>query len=213
MSKFLSCSILYSVLIISTSLFRPIAGKTVQIISLLSALFHKTGTGLDLQRIQRRQKAAAARAARETREKQTALLAGRVWKDSVAEDFEPDLARWAPVLIVVPPSIIQNWTHDFDMWGHFSIVVYQGPGRTKALESIQRGVAEVLICSKALFMQVSDFQKLSAVPFKLIIVDEFHQFKNKKGLMAAHLRGIRDEQSALVIGLTGTVMQNRYVKQ
>jgi SNF2 family DNA or RNA helicase len=202
---------MYSVLTICTSLFRSIAGKTVQIISLLSALFHKTGTGLDLQRIQRRQKAAAARAARETREKQTALLAGRVWKDSEAEDFEPDLAQWAPVLIVVPPSIIQNWTHDFDMWGHFSIAVYQGTGRMKALESIQRGVAEVLICPKSLFMMPSDFRKLSAVPFKLIIVDEFHQFKNRKKLMAAHLRGIRDEQSALVVGLTGTVMQNRYV--
>jgi SNF2 family DNA or RNA helicase len=193
--------------------FLSIAGKTVQIISLLSALFHKTGTGLDLQRIQRRQRAAAARAVREQREKEMALLAGRVWKESEAGDFDPDLAQWAPVLIVVPPSIIQNWTHDFDMWGHFSIAVYEGTGRTRALESIQRGVAEVLICPKSLFMQDSDFRKLSAVPFKIIIVDEFHLFKNKKGKMAMHLRSIRDEQSALVVGLTGTVMQNRYVKQ
>jgi hypothetical protein len=212
MSKSLSCSIIYSALTSSAFLFHSIAGKTVQIISLLSALFHKTGTGLDLQRIQRRQKVAAARAVVVTREKETALLAGRVWIESVeGDDIEADLAQWAPVLIVVPPTIIKNWTDDFDTWGHFSIAKYQGTGRVKALESIQRGVAEVLICPKSLFMQPSDFRALSKVPFKLIIVDEFHLFKNRKGQMARHLRSIRDEQSALVVGLTGTVMQNRYV--
>lgn len=214
MSKFLSCSNINSVLTSSTSLSLSIVGKTVQIISLLSALFHKTGTGLDLQRIQRRQKAAAARAVGVAREKETALLEGRVWKESRAGDsVDPDLAQWAPVLIVVPVSIIQNWTNDFDMWGHFSIAVYHGTGRVRALESIQRGVAEVLICAKSLFTLPSDFQAISTVPFKLIIVDEFHQSKNKDKLMASHLRSIRDEQSALVVGLTGTVMQNRYVKQ
>jgi SNF2 family DNA or RNA helicase len=212
-SEFLPNSIPYIVLTSTVSLFLSSAGKTVQIVSLLAALFHKTGTGLDLLQIQHRRKVAAARSVEITSEKDAALLAGRVWKESTAGNaVEAGLSQWAPVLIVVPPSIIQNWVHDFSIWGHFSIAVYQGSqsGREKALESIRLGVAEVMICAKSLFTQPSAFSDLYQIKWKLIIVDEFHQFKNKKGVMAEHLRCIRDEHSALVVGLTGTLMQNSH---
>jgi SNF2 family DNA or RNA helicase len=36
----------------------------------------------------------------------------------------------------------------------------------------------------------------------------FHKFKNDDGLLATHLRHLRDKLGCLIIGLTGTIMQN-----
>ena len=147
-------------------------GKTVQIISLLAALLGKTGTGKDLIDIQQRRRAVAIRADQVDAERERALLEGRVWTESVPENL---LSPWAPVLIIVPPSIVQNWRTDFETWGHFSIVCYESSQRERAVEAIKHGAAEVMVCKKSLFMQEVDIKMLSKIHWRVIVVDEIHQ--------------------------------------
>jgi len=42
------------------------------------------------------------------------------------------------------------------------------------------------------------------------VVDELHKFKNEDAIMSKNLRVLRDSHNSVVVGLTGTVMQNRH---
>jgi len=85
------------------------------------------------------------------------------------------MPEWAPVLVIVPPSVIDNWMKEFRAWGHFAVGTYQGKGREQALEKVKNGINEVLVCGSKL--ATTHFAELSKVPWKLIIVDEVHGYK------------------------------------
>jgi hypothetical protein len=81
-------------------------GKTVQVISLIAALLKKKGNGLDeLEIKQHSNKLKKALQAREESKRQ-ALLTG-FGIASVNETVE--LPRFAPILIIVPSSVVENW--------------------------------------------------------------------------------------------------------
>jgi hypothetical protein len=107
-----------------------------------------------------------------------ALMQGRVVSNTVP-DFREDLRmpEWYPVLIIVPPSVLQNWRNEFATWTHFGVAAYAGNEREQALESIRTGSAEVLLTAKSLFMAKEGFRDLNKIKWKLVIVDEFHLFK------------------------------------
>lgn len=181
----------------------------VQTIALLSALFKKTGTGLDMNELSRRKKQIQARISKVEAEKQQALLEGRVPKTN--EGGVPSgYPSWAPVLITAPNSVVTNWVEDFKTWGNFSVAVYQGKEREAALESIENGMAEVLICGHSMLQSDNRFRDLFGANWKIVIVDEFHQFKTETGHLAVNLRFLRDKLGCLVIGLTGTIMANKH---
>jgi SNF2 family DNA or RNA helicase len=86
-----------------------------------------------------------------------------------------DISLWAPILIVVPSSLVENWTNEFKLWGHFSVAIFRGSDRCLALERVRAGMDEILICGKGLFD--SSINSLNSVKWKLIVVDEFHEYK------------------------------------
>lgn len=179
-------------------------------------MYRKTGTGLDLLELSRRHKLVEARIARIQRQKDEALIEGRIGIEKKDDDNDflrkLNLPVWSPVLIVAPNGVVTNWVDDFKTWSHFSVAVYQGSRREDALEKIENGTAEVLVCGQSMIQGKQGFLALNSlkVKWKLVIVDEFHTFKNENKQLASNLRAMRDTHQCVVVGLTGTVMQNNH---
>lgn len=164
--------------------------------------------------INRRKKLIAERNTRIRLEKDEALRDGRiVWKSHDALELpELDLPAWGPVLIFSPSSVVTNWVEDFKAWAHFSVAVYAGASREAALQSIEDGTAEVLVCAHSQIQDNEAFHRLkdANVKWKAIIGDELHLFKNEDAVKTRNLRALRDQHACVIIGLTGTLMQNEH---
>lgn len=186
-------------------------GKTVQVISLLAALLVKKGDGSDLIDLRRRKEIAKKNLVRFENIRDNALEQGNVSAMDSMEDTdlrENAQPNWAPILIIVPNSVIQNWIQDFATWGHFGVVVYHGEHKDRALEQIELGGAEIMVMGKSLITAKASFRAILTpkrkVKWKLICVDEFHQYKNFAKKMAENLRELRNAHTRIVVGLTGT---------
>lgn len=167
--------------------------------------------------LNRRKRLVETKTAQVQREQEQSLLAGRGYQShSNVKDILPDLAlpKWCPVLIAAPNSVVTNWVEDFKTWAHFNVAVYQGSGngRDAALASIENGVAEILVCGQSMIQNVKGFSALNSanVRWKIVIIDEFHTFKNETKHLATNLRNMRDRHGCVVLGLTGTLMQNNH---
>lgn len=187
-------------------------GKTVQVIGLLAAMLRKTGTGQDqIDARLRRSRAQRLLAKRDLLQEQALIrgdFAAPVTTEQVGCANAP--AKWAPVLIVMPPSIMQNWVRDIKIWTHLSIATYHGPLRTSALNQIKSGDCEILLCANSMFSQDAGFADILTIPWKIVVIDEFHMHKNEKGRSAINLRCLRSQNECVILGLTGTLMQNNH---
>ena len=183
----------------------------MQMISLIAALLKKTGTGLDLLEInQHCNKVKKALQAREE-SKHQALLTGFGIKNDVDDALETiEAPRFTPILIIVPSSVVENWQNEFKTWGHFNVGVYAGSNREKALDRIKDGLDFILITGKSLFTRAGDYDELAQVEWKVVIVDEYHEFKNGKSQSFKRLQDLRDNCECPIVGMTGTLMQNKH---
>jgi SNF2 family DNA or RNA helicase len=107
-------------------------------------------------------------------------------------------------------SVIDNWKREFESWGHFAVSLYQGSERVNELERVRVGINDIMICGKALFVDDANLTKMEKVPWKLIIVDEFHEFKNLKAKCYEQLYNLREQSKCPILGLTGTLMANNH---
>ena len=83
-------------------------GKTVQAISLLCALYGKTGTGLDFLEITRRWKLVKERKVAAQRERENAMLNGNMFVQQDIDLSGLNLPPVYPVLLIVPPSLVDK---------------------------------------------------------------------------------------------------------
>jgi SNF2 family DNA or RNA helicase len=151
-------------------------GKTVQIIALLACLLQKTGTGKDAIKLNRRRHLIAAKRRELNAARDKALLYDGV-NVAPTDKVEVEglaLPQRAPILVIVPPSVVANWMKEFETWGYFGVGSYYGE-RQHALDRVNDGTHEVLVCGASLFL--GNFDDIASVKWKLIVVDEFHGFK------------------------------------
>ena len=191
-------------------------GKTVQVIAFLAALLGKTGTGQDKVKNLQRIVLYEEEIARHQNAEDRAILKGTISKISqlsapLSDEMKALMPeKWSPILLVCPPSVIQNWRNELDVWGHFAVEVFQDKDRLVALDRIKGGVSDILLCGRALFSQEQSFQQLMQFPWKLVVVDEYHEFKSKRSKAWECLYELKLRHKFQIVGLTGTAMQNNH---
>jgi SNF2 family DNA or RNA helicase len=183
----------------------------VQVIALLCALFDKTGTGKDMKEIRDRSRMVSAHL-RDIRTLQDdALGLGQVVEENIEEwKGSVGLSPWHPVLIIVPPTIIESWKNSFQLFSHFSVSTYYSQNKADAVRTVLYGGADILLCPKSLFQSDDHFRELKEVKWKLVIIDEFHNYKGQKTKISDHVRELKQAHAPLVLGMTGTLMQNNH---
>jgi DNA excision repair protein ERCC-6-like 2 len=157
-------------------------GKSLQLIALLTALLGKSGTGRDEVVLKKREHELRSVQKDLDSWEESALLGQRGFgagKCHLADQKKklqlPDIM---PILLIVPVAVIDNWDYEFTIWGHFRVAVYRGGSiRYEALKSIELGSSEVLLCGHSLFSAENDYELIEKIPWKLVVVDEFHMFK------------------------------------
>jgi SNF2 family DNA or RNA helicase len=186
-------------------------GKTIQVIALLCALFEKTGTGMDLKEIKERNKKVAKYITDVRRLKDEAIRRGEFVEENEEELTKTlGVSSWHPVLVVVPPAVVSDWMKSLDLFSHFSVSEYSGERAAQAIDDIRYGNADILLCRESLFKSSDHFARINFVKWKLVVIDEFHSFKNPKTKASAHVRALKKAHNPLMLGMTGTLMQNNH---
>lgn len=182
--------------------------KTIQIIALLCALFDKAGTGKDLQDIRHRKNLVRKHRSKLQNLKDKALCSGDIVVEDNIEEWKMSqaLSPWHPVMIIVPPTICDTWKRAFQEFSHFSVSLYRGKDRAEALKSIIFGSADILLVPKSAFQDDHRYSELEIVKWKMVIIDEFHNFKNFKAKLSEHLRELKQMHQPFVIGMTGKLI-------
>ena len=129
-------------------LFAHSPGKTIQIIGVLLALFGKTGEpGRDNANVRLRRH----------RPEATAAAGAPLWTpplDTVADvksenATQPQPLQFPhPVMIVVPCTVVDNWTTELNKWGTFSIAYLRQKNEVDGtLDAAKRGTVEIVLIS------------------------------------------------------------------
>ena len=90
-------------------------------------------------------------------------------------------SRGLPTLVVAPTSVVPNWRAEaLKFTPELRVLVLNGPERKKYFRSIPH--ADVVLTSFALIQR--DIDKLAAIPFHLIVLDEAQYIKNPRSKVA-----------------------------
>jgi len=108
-----------------------------------------------------------------------------------------------PALVVAPTSVGFNWLREAKRFvPHLRALMYRGSDRAKVLDGLQKG--DIIITSYGLVAR--DEEKLSAVDFSVIVLDEAQAIKNPNTRRA---RSVLSLKATFKIALTGTPIENR----
>lgn len=135
-----------------------------------------------------------------------ALTSGKSIKQTppVCQDQVP----YTPVLIIIPPTVVPNWSNHLKQWGHFSVKDYNEE-RDSSIHKIKTGACDILLYPNS-FVNEKHFKSITDINWSLVIIDEYHSFKNKSNKKYEQLKKLRVKCRCPLIGLTGTPMQNNY---
>ena len=180
---------------------------------MLCALFNKTGTRKDLQDIRDRNTLVRDQKLKVQKLRDQALRMGEVVEDNIEEwKSSLSLSPWNPTMIIVPPTILDTWKNAFKTFSHFAVSFYSSKTKTDAINSVLYGNADVLLVPKSAFQDERHLDEFARVKWKLVVIDEFHNFKNHKAKLSKHLRVLKELHQPLIVGMTGTLMQNNHTE-
>jgi hypothetical protein len=90
-------------------------------------------------------------------------------------------SRGLPTLVIAPTSVVPNWRAEvLKFTPSLRVLVLNGPDRKKYYRSIPH--ADIVLTSYALLQR--DIDKLAAVPFHMVVLDEAQYIKNPRSKMA-----------------------------
>uniref|UniRef100_A0A674P4R6 Excision repair cross-complementation group 6-like 2 n=1 Tax=Takifugu rubripes TaxID=31033 RepID=A0A674P4R6_TAKRU len=140
-------------------------GKTVQVIAFLSAVLHKTGTWVDVQK----------------NRPQFLQSQFTSWQNPPNKVF----------LIVAPLSVLYNWKDELDTWGHFQSVVVHGLKKEEEFARIRKGRTEIALTTyETLRLCLDEF---NAIDWSAVVVDEAHRIKNPNSQITQAMKDLKCE--------------------
>jgi len=105
-------------------------------------------------------------------------------------------------LVVCPSSLVYNWAAELEKFApHIKTIIYHGVQRN--LEDIGLEENKVVITTYGTLR--SDIEKIAAIHFDVIVIDESHNIKNPAALIT---RAVNKLQSTMRIALSGTPVMN-----
>ncbi len=108
----------------------------------------------------------------------------------------------APSLVLLPTSLIGNWTRELKRFApHLSVCVLHGPRRHERFDAL--GKSDVVLTTYPLLLR--DVERLSETEFHYVILDEAQAIKNPRSQVA---RAVRELNSSHRLCLTGTPVEN-----
>ncbi len=116
--------------------------------------------------------------------------------------FLSRLKPMAPILVVVPTSLIFNWRNEIRQFlPSMKITIHHGPDRLSSLQEIEAG--EIILTSYTLLrLEYSLFRQLN---YHCIILDEAQVIKNPQSQIS---QTVCQLQAQLRLSLTGTPIEN-----
>eukprot|EP00095_Tigriopus_kingsejongensis_P000343 maker-scaffold194_size270518-snap-gene-1.28 protein:Tk00343 transcript:maker-scaffold194_size270518-snap-gene-1.28-mRNA-1 annotation:"hypothetical protein CAPTEDRAFT_223034" len=108
-------------------------------------------------------------------------------------------------LIISPASVMFNWAEELDKFGYFIVEKFHARDRDSILRLVKRGEVEILLTTFETARE--NINELNDVDWDAVIVDEVHKIKEPKARVTQALKGLRCRRR---IGLTGTLLQNKY---
>jgi SNF2 family DNA or RNA helicase len=188
-------------------------GKTLQAIAFLSAVLGKSGDprvdkdSPKLPQFERLKRNVDTDTTGNTQEDgNTPPTKSTATGIDLSDDFyEPDYRFGAPILIVCPTSLIDNWAAEFLKWGTFRVIKLRSNAIDTGVARLLAGDAEVGIASYDGIRNTSE--KFSKVPWHVVVFDEAHKLKNPK---AGQTEAAARLPTRLRFALTGTPMANDY---
>jgi hypothetical protein len=111
-----------------------------------------------------------------------------------------------PTLLVVPTSVVGNWTRELDRFApELTWHVQHGPDRPVG-EAFRSKAANVDVTITTYALVARDTETLGGVPWHRVVLDEAQYIKNPPTKQAQAIRGINADRR---IALTGTPVENR----
>ncbi|KAG3150444.1 Switch 2 [Phytophthora cactorum] len=168
-------------------------GKTVQVIAFLSAIMGKHGDHRDKD---------AWRALLHQRRERYSESGAVGHPEDSGFSFSGEVA---PIFIVMPASLLQNWEQELLTWMSCSTIILRGKPRDRdaMIDQIARGEYEIVICSYDILKMY--LSRLHKIPWEAVILDEMHCLKNPEAKLTQAVKVIKCRKK---LGLTGTLMQN-----
>lgn len=159
-------------------------GKTAQVIGFLLAIMHRSGW------------------ARDDLRRRTRLLevAGTI------EEFHTLVRDWPVALLIVPTTLIDNWTQEMDQWGYMEVAVAKDKKSVpEAVDRAINGRIDVLVLNLELVRD--SVQLLNSAPWAVVVLDEAHRMISGKSSLAQALLQL---DTPVRVALTGTPFLNGY---
>ncbi|KAI8635395.1 SNF2 family N-terminal domain-containing protein [Xylariaceae sp. FL1651] len=117
-----------------------------------------------------------------------------------------DKVRPWPILVVVPPSVCENWMAEFERFApDLSICLYLGPDRRNIDFEGAQNHHVVLTSYSQVERQKEDLRWLQSLEPYAAIFDEGHKLKNRKNLIYKQMMRVPTEWRLI---LSGTPVQN-----